>query len=161
MRMRLVAKSCPTLWDPMDCSPSGSSVHGIFQARMLEWVAISSSRGSYRPRDWIHVSCVSCMGRWILYHWATWEHPNITLSIIYLQHAQGDFTSGPVVKNPPTNAGNMGSIPGLGGFHKALGQLSPCARTTEPKPACSRACALQRKPTAMRSPHSVQPEKAC
>ena len=42
----LVAKSCPTLCDPTDCSPPGSSVHGILQARMLEWVAISSSRGS-------------------------------------------------------------------------------------------------------------------
>ena len=52
-----VVKSCPTLCDPMDCSPPGSSVHGIFQARVLEWVAISSSRGSSRPRDWTHVSC--------------------------------------------------------------------------------------------------------
>ena len=42
----LVAKSCPTLWHPMDCSLTGSSVHGILQARILEWVAISFSRGS-------------------------------------------------------------------------------------------------------------------
>ena len=42
----LVAQSCPTLCDPMDCSPPGSSVHGILQARILEWVAISFSRGS-------------------------------------------------------------------------------------------------------------------
>ena len=42
----LVAQSCPTLWDPMDCSPPGSSVHGIFQARILESVAIPSSSGS-------------------------------------------------------------------------------------------------------------------
>ena len=40
----LVTQSCPTLWDSMDCSPPGSSVHGIFQARILEWVAISYSR---------------------------------------------------------------------------------------------------------------------
>ena len=46
-----VAQSCPTLCDPMDCSPPGSSVHGIFQARVLEWVAISFSRGSSQPRD--------------------------------------------------------------------------------------------------------------
>ena len=46
-----VAQSCPTLCDPMDCSPPGSSVHGIFQARILEWVAISFSRGSSPPRD--------------------------------------------------------------------------------------------------------------
>ena len=44
-------QSCPTLWNPLDCSPPGSSVHGIFQARILEWIAISSSRGSSRPRD--------------------------------------------------------------------------------------------------------------
>ena len=46
-----VAQSCPTLCDPMDCSLPGSSVHGIFQARILEWVAISFSRRSSRPRD--------------------------------------------------------------------------------------------------------------
>ena len=46
-----VAQSCPTLCDPMDCSLPGSSIHGIFQARILEWVAISFSRGSSRPRD--------------------------------------------------------------------------------------------------------------
>ena len=68
-----VVQSCPILWDPMDCSPPGSSVHGISQARILHWVAISSSRGSYRPRDRTLVSYVSCIGRQILYHWATWE----------------------------------------------------------------------------------------
>ena len=46
-----IAQSCPTLCDPMDCSPSGSSIHGILQARILEWVAIAFSRGSFRPRD--------------------------------------------------------------------------------------------------------------
>ena len=51
-----VAQSCPTLGDPMDCSLPGSSVHGIFQARVLEWVAISFSRGSSRPRDRTQVS---------------------------------------------------------------------------------------------------------
>ena len=47
----LFAELCPTLWNPVDCSPPGSSVHGILQARILEWVAISSLRGSSRPRD--------------------------------------------------------------------------------------------------------------
>ena len=46
-----VTQSCPTLYDPMDCSLPGSSVYGIFQARVLEWVAISFSRGSSQPRD--------------------------------------------------------------------------------------------------------------
>ena len=58
------------LCDPIDCSLPGSSVHGILQARGLEWVVISSSRGSSRPGDW---TCTSCIGRWILYHWATRE----------------------------------------------------------------------------------------
>ena len=58
-------KLCLSLYDPMDWGLSGSSVHGILQARILEWVAISYSKGSSRPRDQI---CVSCMGRRILYH---------------------------------------------------------------------------------------------
>ena len=59
--------------DPMDCSPSGSSVHGIHQARIWEWVAISFSRGSSWPRDQTYSCCISCIGRQILYHCATWE----------------------------------------------------------------------------------------
>ena len=51
-----VAQSCPTLCDPVDCSLPGSSVHGIFQAIVLEWIAISFSRGSSQPRDWTGVS---------------------------------------------------------------------------------------------------------
>ena len=47
----VVTKSCPTPWDPMHYSPPASSVHGISQARILEWVAISCSRGSSKPRD--------------------------------------------------------------------------------------------------------------
>ena len=54
----LRAQSCLTLCYPMDCSPQGSSVYGISQARILEWVAISSSRGSSWPRDRTHVSCI-------------------------------------------------------------------------------------------------------
>ena len=61
-------QSCPTLCDPMDCSPPGSSVHGILQARILEWVTISSSRASSLPRDRTQVSCVSWIGRQVLYH---------------------------------------------------------------------------------------------
>ena len=60
-------QSCLALCDPMDCSPSGSSVHGVLQARILERVAISSSRRSFRPRDWTHVSYVSCAGMLVLY----------------------------------------------------------------------------------------------
>ena len=58
-RYSKVTQSCPTLCDPTDCSPAGSSVHGILQARTLEWVAVSFSRGSSRPRDqtWVFLYC--------------------------------------------------------------------------------------------------------
>ena len=65
------------------CSPLGSYLHGIFQTRILEWVAISSSRGSSPPRDQIHISCI---GRWILYHWATWEALHWSLQVSCLSH---------------------------------------------------------------------------
>ena len=55
----LVAQSCPVLCNPMECSPPGSSVHGILQARILEWVATSFSRGSSLPRDRTQVSCIT------------------------------------------------------------------------------------------------------
>ena len=62
----LVAQSCLTLCDPMDYNLPGSSVHGILQARILEWgIAIPFSGGSSHPKDWTWVSCI---GRWILYH---------------------------------------------------------------------------------------------
>ena len=63
-----------SLW-PLDCSPPGSSVHEISQARTLEWVAISSSRASSQARGRTHIPWVSCMGSHILNHCATWEVP--------------------------------------------------------------------------------------
>ena len=60
LRARLL-QSCPTLCDPMDCSLPGSSVHGILQARTLEWFAMPSCRGSSRPMDQSCVSCSSCI----------------------------------------------------------------------------------------------------
>ena len=66
----LVSQSCLTLYDPMDYSPSGFSVHGLSQARILEWVAISFSRGSSWPRDW---TCVSWIAGRFLTIWATRE----------------------------------------------------------------------------------------
>ena len=71
--MCLPAQSCPTLCDPLGCNLPGASVRGILQARLLEGVAISSSRGSSWPRDQSRVFCVSCTGRQILYHGATGE----------------------------------------------------------------------------------------
>ena len=60
---------CLILCNPTDYSLPGSSVHGILQARILERVAISFSRGSSQPRDWTHNSCISGIGRQVLYHW--------------------------------------------------------------------------------------------
>ena len=65
-----VTQSCPTLWDPVDYSPPGSSVHGILQARILEWVAIPFSRGSSWPRDQTQVSRIAGRGFNL---WATRE----------------------------------------------------------------------------------------
>ena len=59
---------CPALCDSMGCSPPGSFIHGVFQAKILEWIAISYSRGSSQNRDRTHVSYISCMGRQVLYH---------------------------------------------------------------------------------------------
>ena len=85
-----------SLRGPMDCSPPGSSVHGILQARILEWVTISFSRGSFPLRDRTCISSVSSIGRQILYHWATWEalvavitHSKITESTGILSLTQG------------------------------------------------------------------------
>ena len=67
-----VAQSCPTLCDPVDCRPPGSSVHGILQARILEWIAISFSRGFSWSRDRTHFSCIAgrCFNLWAPREWA-------------------------------------------------------------------------------------------
>ena len=89
-----VIQSCLTLCGPTDRSPLGSSLHGIFQAKILEWVSKPSSRGSSKPWDQTPVSCVSCTGRWILYY-TTWEAlPLLTLLI-------ADTKLLPLVSNSP------------------------------------------------------------
>ena len=74
--VRSVAQSCSTLYSPMDCCLPGFSVHEILQAITLEQITISYSRGFSQPRVQTHVSCLSCIGRQILYHCATWEALN-------------------------------------------------------------------------------------
>ena len=68
-----VLQSCPALWDPMDCGPPGSSLHGIFRAKILKWVPMPFSRGIFP----IQVSNLHLLhldiSWWILHHWATWE----------------------------------------------------------------------------------------
>ena len=71
--------------DPMDCSLPGSSVHGIFWARTLKWVAISFSRGSSWPRD---RTCVAFIDRRVLYHWASWEVPLVISGTFSLKSNQ-------------------------------------------------------------------------
>ena len=71
----MCTQSCPTLCYPICCSPPGSSVHRLLQAKLLEWVAISFSRGSLWPRDWTQVSCIFCIGRWVLYQLSHWGSP--------------------------------------------------------------------------------------
>ena len=81
-RCCLVTELYLTLCDSMDCSPPGSSVHGVFQARILDLVATSFSRRSSQPRNRTHVS--STGGR-ILYHWAFWEAPLISYTPIKMK----------------------------------------------------------------------------
>ena len=88
---RSALRLCLSLCERMDCCPPGSSVHGISQARILEWVAISSSRGSSRPRDWTDI-WVTCIGRQILYDWGpgeavlSWTHSKTYLAARCLPH---------------------------------------------------------------------------
>ena len=78
-----IAQSCPTLCDLMDCSLPGSSVHGVFQARVLEWFAISLSRGSSHPRDWTQVSHI------VSRHFTVWAtREDHSFGSLYVSYAQ-------------------------------------------------------------------------
>ena len=77
-------QSCPTLWKPMDYSPPGSSVHGIVQVRILEWVAMPSSRGSSRPRDQTHVCLHILHCRWLLYSLSSLGYPSLSIHLAKL-----------------------------------------------------------------------------
>ena len=75
---------------PMDYSLPGSSVDGISQEKVLKWVGISLSRGPSRPRDW---TCISCIGRHILYHGATWEAPTMWVAMSRYVVSQSKYSS--------------------------------------------------------------------
>ena len=94
-----MAQSCLTLCDPMDYSPPGSSVHGIFQTRVLKCAAISCSRASSWPRCQTSVICVSCIGRQILYEYATWK-PEKPYSAYNEQSTNYDLLRRATVENP-------------------------------------------------------------
>ena len=79
----LVSRSCPTHCNPTNCSPPGSSVHGILQARILQWVAISFSRGSSQLRDQAQVSCIACR---LFTVWSTREdHSSLNKHLGFIQ----------------------------------------------------------------------------
>ena len=90
-------QSCPSLCNRMDCSPPGSSVHRILQARILEWVAMPSTRGSSQPRDGTHLFYTSSIGRRALYHQRHVGSPFYTQQCIYVN---------PSLPICPTSLGN-------------------------------------------------------
>ena len=87
-----VAQLSPTLCSPMDYSLPDSSVHGIFQAEVLELVVISSSRGSSWSKDRTPISCVSCIGKWILYHCTIWEVQWLSYCYLYPERIHISFS---------------------------------------------------------------------
>ena len=97
---------------PWNCSPPGSSVHGILQARMLEWVTISSFRGTSPPRDGSWVSCISCAGRRILHHWSSlgW-YPSLTALLASLSWNSSLSSAGPSFLAHSAVSSNLESAP--------------------------------------------------
>ena len=91
-------QSCPTFCDLMDYSLPGSSVHEVLQVRILEWVAMTSSRGSSQPRDQTHISCVSCIGQ-ILY---PLSHLGSPLGPLHSPNNQILFLASPLPPPPST-----------------------------------------------------------
>ena len=101
------AQSCPTICDPMDCSLRGCSVHGISQARVLEWVALSFSRGSSQPRDWTQVSHITGRRFYHLSHQGSRLEERWTIFVITRQRSWFlNFTFMPIVSLPQVSKGN-------------------------------------------------------
>ena len=99
--MCVCAQLCPTLCDPLNCNLPGFSVHGISQARILERVAISSSRGSPEPGIEPTSLCIFCIGRWVLYHCTTQVAQNFKMFYIKEKATfpQSSFTVPPCSAN--------------------------------------------------------------
>ena len=85
-------QSCPALCNAMDFSLPGSSGHGILQARILEWVAMVSSRGSSQPRDRTHAACISCTARIFFTHWVTWSQSWVFKAVVFISAPQLETT---------------------------------------------------------------------
>ena len=107
----LVAKSCPTLCDHMDCSPLGSSVCGTSHARILEWVAISFSRGSSQPRDQTCISCVFCIAGRFFTCWAIREAQPVITKLLGVSFDLGmpweDYWSAKDTRHEPRMFGKL------------------------------------------------------
>ena len=129
-------QSCPTLCDPIDGSPPGSSVPGTLQARILEWVAISFSKACMHAKSLQSCPTLCNFDICQTHFWGRW---------LIFKDGNQNFPGDPVVKNPPSNAGNVGLIPAQGTkIHMQLESL--WAATTEL--LCSRVRTLQQeKPT--------------
>ena len=130
----LVAQSCPTLCNPMDCSSLGSSVHGILQASY--WSGCHSLLQGILPTQRSNLGVLHC--RQILYQGSPRILEQVAISfyfhpiMLYRKPRCRDFPGGPVVKNPPSTAGDVGSISDGGtNIPRALWQLSPRTMTSE------------------------------
>ena len=139
----LIPQLYRTLCDPLDCSLPGSSVHGILQARILEWVAISFSRGSSQPRDQTLASWIA--GR-LFTIWATRKAPQVVHWLRIHLPMQGTQVQSLVWKDPTCHVTTKPVYHNYWAW--ALKLL---------KPKCPRACAPQQES----SPHLLQQEKAC
>ena len=106
--MCLVAQSCLTLCDPMDRSPPGSSVNGIFQVRILEWAIISYSRRYSPPKDQTWVPYVSCIGRQVLYYKCPPGKPTVVSAA-----AAKSLQSCPTLCDPIDSSPSGSPVPGI------------------------------------------------
>ena len=109
----VVTQSCPNLCDPMDCSPPGSSVHGICQARILKWISIPFAKESSQRRDWSRVSCIA---GWFLL--LNEPHTRVCVCVCVCVSTQTyiytSFPGGSEGKESARSAGDLDSIPGSG-----------------------------------------------
>ena len=108
--MRSVAQPCPTLCDPLDCSPPGSSVHGIPPDKNIGVGCHALLQGSSQPKDQTHVSCISCVGKQIFYHCATREaHKYQYIMVLKIKFKNPDETKNQLcsLKSCPHHGGWM------------------------------------------------------
>ena len=124
-RACLVTQLCSTLWDPMDCSPSGSSVHGIPQARILEWLAIPFSRGSSRPRDRPCSLVSPALAGGFFTIWATWEAQEEPRSGLKLGGGTGEGKGGEGKNRARTGTGGAAAPSAVRGSHSQRPRVFP------------------------------------